>query len=360
MPTLRYAAPSISAGQRRDGDSGMADVKRVVVTRVLPDAGMERLREAERDGEVTLTVWEEELPPSAEELAGLLRGADGAVTLLTDAVTPALLDREPQLKVVSNFAVGFDNIDVPAATVRGVAVCNTPGVLTETTADLAFALLMAAARRVVEGADYVRAGRWRTWGPTLLMGQDIAGATLGIVGFGRIGQEMAKRGAGFGMEQLAFDTHPNQAAADVLGATFVELDELLARSDFVTLHCVLSEETRHLIGERELGLMRPTAVLVNAARGPVVDTDALVAALRDGAIFAAGLDVTDPEPLPGDHPLVALPNCVIVPHIASASVATRNEMARIAAENCLAVLAGREPPACVNPEVLGGTSTEAS
>ena len=330
----------------------MAGAKRVVVTRVLPDAGMARLRQAERDGDIELTIWDDDLPPTKEQLAELLSGSDGAVTLLTDAITPELLDREPQLKVVSNFAVGYDNIVVPAATERGVAVCNTPGVLTETTADLAFALLMAAGRRVVEGADYVRAGSWKTWGPTLLMGQDITGATLGIVGFGRIGQEMAKRARGFGMEILAFDTHPSQEAADELGATFVELDDLLRRSDFVTLHCVLSDETRHLIGERELGLMKETAVLVNAARGPVVHTDALVTALRDGAIFAAGLDVTDPEPLPANHPLVSLPNCVIVPHIASASVATRNEMARIAAENCLAVLAGREPHACVNPEVL--------
>ena len=330
----------------------MAETKRVVVTRVLPDVGMERLRQAERDGAIALTIWEDDLPPSEEQLADLLSGADGAVTLLTDSISPNLLDREPQLRVVSNFAVGYDNIDVPAATARGVAVCNTPGVLTETTADLAFALLMAAARRVVEGADYVRAGKWLTWGPTLLMGQDVSGATLGIVGFGRIGQEMAKRARGFNMEILAFDTQPNRSAAETLGATYVELDDLLRRSDFVTLHCVLSDETRQLIGPRELNLMKPTAVLVNAARGPVVDTDALAAALRDGSIFAAGLDVTDPEPLPADHPLVALPNCLVVPHIASASVATRNEMARIAAENCLAVLAGQPPHACVNPEVL--------
>ena len=332
----------------------MAEKKRVVVTRILPEAGMDRLRQVESDGEIALSVWQDDLPPSNQQLAELLAGADGAVTLLTDAITPEVLDREPGLKVVSNFAVGYDNIDVPAATERGVAVCNTPGVLTETTADLAFALLMAAARRVVEGADYVRAGNWKTWGPTLLMGQDVSGATLGIIGFGRIGQEMAKRARGFDMEILAFDTQPNRSAAETLGATYVELDDLLRRSDFVTLHCILSDETHHLISERELGLMKKTAVLVNAARGPVVDTDALVSALRDRTIFAAGLDVTDPEPLPADHPLVALPNCLVVPHIASASVATRNEMALIAAENCLAVLAGRAPHACVNPEVLAG------
>ena len=324
----------------------------IAVTRVLPDVGMELLRAAERDGFVTMRLWEEELPPSPVQLAELLRGADGALTLLTDAITPTVLDREPKLRVVSNFAVGYDNIDVPAATERGVVVCNTPGVLTETTADLAFALLMAAARRVVEGADYVRAGNWRTWGPTLLMGQDIFGATLGIVGFGRIGKEMAKRGRGFDMRILAYDTHRDDAAAKELGVTYVELDDLLRESDFVTLHCALTPETRHLIGRRELELMKREAVLVNAARGPVVDTDALVEALESGSIFAAGLDVTDPEPLPADHPLVSLPSCVVVPHIASASVATRNEMARLAAENLLSVLRGRRPPHPVNPEVL--------
>jgi len=314
---------------------------------------MDQLRSAEATGEIVLRVHPGEMPPTAEELDALLAGAGGAITLVTDPVTPELLDRNPALRVVSNFAVGYDNIDVPAATERGVAVCNTPGVLTETTADFAFTLLVAAARRVVEGVDYVRAGRWRTWGPTLLLGRDLYKATIGIVGFGRIGKEMAKRAAGFDMRILAYDAYRDEEAAKALNVTFVEFDELLRESDFVTLHCALTEETRHLIGTRELGLMKPEAVLVNAARGPVVDTDALFKALRDDTIWSAALDVTDPEPLPADHPLIGMPNCIVVPHIASATVATRNNMATLAVENALAVLQGRTPPHCVNPEVLG-------
>ncbi|MDP9364869.1 MAG: D-glycerate dehydrogenase [Chloroflexota bacterium] len=319
----------------------------VAVTRVIPEAGLNRLREA-----AEVRLWEEELPPGPEQLAELLRGCDGALTLLTDTIDGAVLDREPQLKVVSNFAVGYDNVDVPAATARGVAVCNTPGVLTETTADFAWALLMAGARRVVEGADFVRAGRWKTWGPTLLLGRDLTDATLGIVGFGRIGREVAKRARGFEMRVLAFDEHRDEAAARDLGASYVPLDDLLRESDFVTLHVALTPETEQMIGARELGLMKPEAILVNAARGPVVDTDALVAALRDGTIGGAALDVTDPEPLPADHPLVGLPNALVVPHMASATVATRDRMATMAADNLLAVLRGERPEAIVNPEVL--------
>lgn len=330
----------------------MGERVRLAVTRVIPDAGMELLRAAEQAGEIELRVYPEELPPSAVELDTLLDGADGVITILTEKITADVLDRHPGLKVVSNFAVGYDNIDVPAATARGVAVCNTPGVLTETTADFAFALLVAAARRVVEGVDYVRAGRWKTWGPTLLLGRDLYGATIGIVGFGRIGKEMAKRAAGFDMRILAYDAYRDEQAAKDLGATFVELDELLRESDFVSLHCALTPETRHLIGARELGLMKREAILVNAARGPVVDTDALTQALRDGTIWSAALDVTDPEPLPPDHPLISMPNCIVVPHIASASVATRNRMATLAVQNALAVLQGKTPPHCVNPEVL--------
>jgi len=263
-----------------------------------------------------------------------------------------VLDREPQLRVISNFAVGYDNVDVPAATARGVAVCNTAGVLTETTADFTWALLMAAARRVVEGADYVRAGRWQTWGPLLLLGRDLTGATLGIVGFGRIGREVAKRARGFDMRVLAYDTFEDEAAATEFGATYRPLDDLLREADFVTLHVALTPETEHLIGAREFGLMKREAILVNAARGPVVDTDALVAALRDGEIGGAAMDVTDPEPLPASHPLVALPNALVVPHIASATVATRDRMAELAAGNLLAVLRGERPAHIVNPEVL--------
>ncbi|MCC6943105.1 MAG: D-glycerate dehydrogenase [Thermomicrobiales bacterium] len=325
---------------------------KVALTRILPDAGMALLKEAESAGEIELDIWPDDLPPDREALAALLHGCDGAIVLVTDPIGAELLDAEPQLRVLSQFAVGYDNIDLAAATARGVAVCNTPGVLTETTADLAWALLMASARRVVEGADYVRAGKWQTWGPTLLMGADVHHATLGIVGFGRIGKEVAKRGRGFDMRILAFDTMPDEKAAADLGIELVDLETLLRESDFVSLHCALTEETRHLIDAEALALMKPTAVLINAARGPVVDTDALVDALKTGAIAGAGLDVTDPEPIPADHPLVGLQNVVIVPHIASASIATRGKMAEMAAQNLLAVLRGERPAHIVNPDVL--------
>jgi glyoxylate reductase len=310
------------------------------------------LRAAAQAGEIELEIWPHELPPNADELAGLLHGAGGALTLVTDRIDAPVLDAEPQLRVVSNFAVGYDNIDVEAATDHGVLVCNTPGVLTETTADMAWALLMATARRVVEGADYVRAGNWRTWGPTLLLGRDVHHATLGIIGLGRIGKEVAKRARGFDMEILAYDEYQDEAFAAEMGVTYVSLDELLARSDFVTLHCALTPETQQLIGRAELAKMKPEAILINAARGPVVDTDALTDALRDGTILAAGLDVTDPEPIPADHPLVGMSNVIIVPHIASASVATRNRMATMAATNLLQGLRGERPEHLVNPEVL--------
>ena len=320
---------------------------KVAVTREIPEAGLALLREA-----AEVTVWPEFNPPNPEQLAELLRGCDGAVTLVSDPITGELLDREPQLKVVSNFAVGYDNIDVEAATARGVAVCNTPGVLTETTADCAFALLMASARRIVEGVDYVRAGKWTTWGPLLLLGRDLHHATLGIAGFGRIGQAVARRARGFEMRILYYDAQRYPDAERELGAEYRPFDDLLRESDFITLHVALTPETKQLMSTREFGLMKREASLINAARGPVVDTDALVEALRSGEIAGAALDVTDPEPLPADHPLIALPNAIVVPHIASASVATRDEMARLAARNLLAVLQGERPPAIVNPEVL--------
>jgi glyoxylate reductase len=344
--------PVVKTANSDEGGTSMAGRVCIAVTRMIPEAGLALLREAEAAGEVEIRLWEEELPPSAAQLAELLRGCAGALTLLTDVIDGEVLDREPQLKVVSNFAVGYDNVDVPTATARGVAVCNTPDVLTETTADFAWALLMAAARRIVEGVDYVRAGKWKTWGPTLLLGRDLWGATLGIVGFGRIGREVAKRARGFEMKVIAYDTYQDEAAARALGATFRPLEDVLRESDFVTLHVALTPETHHLIGARELGLMKREAILVNAARGPVVDTNALVTALRDGTIGGAALDVTDPEPLPADHPLVHLPNAIVVPHIASATVATRDEMARMAARNLLAGIRGERPANIVNPEVL--------
>lgn len=320
---------------------------KVAVTREIPASGLTRLREV-----AEVRLWPEELPPSPEQLAELLHGCDGALTLLTDAITPELLDREPQLRVISNYAVGYDNIDVPAATARGVAVCNTPGVLTEATADAAFALLMAGARKIIEGVDYVRAGRWRTWGPLLLIGRDLYGSTLGVVGFGRIGQAVARRARGFGMSVLYTDAKRLADGERELGAEYRTLNELLRESDFVTLHAALTPQTHRLIGQRELGQMKREAILVNTARGPLIDTDALVAALRTGEIGSAALDVTDPEPLPVDHPLLRLPNAIVVPHIASATVGTRRRMAELAAGNLLDVLRGERPSSLINPEAL--------
>jgi len=320
----------------------------VFVTRVIPDEGLQPVRDA-----CDLDLWRDELPPPRDELLRRAAGKAGLLTLLTDRVDAELLDAAgPQLKVVSNYAVGFDNLDIPELTRRGIPAGNTPGVLTETTADLAFALMMAAARRVDEGSRYVRAGRWKTWGPMLLMGVDLHGATLGIVGFGRIGREMAKRASGFGMRVLYHDVHPATPDEErALNARQVEMDELLASSDLVTLHTNLTDETRHLINAAALSRMKSSAVLVNTSRGPVVDQAALYEALRDGQIFAAALDVTDPEPMAPDDPLLTLENCLVVPHIASASRVTRGKMAAIAAANLLAGLRGEPLPSCVNPEV---------
>jgi len=321
---------------------------RVFVSRQIPDAGLDPILDA-----TDARVWEDDLPPPRGELLQAIAGCDGVLTLLTDRVDDEFLDAAgPELKVVSNYAVGFDNVDVEACTRRGVPVGNTPGVLTDTTADLAFALLMAAARRVVEGADYVRAGKWQTWGPLLLLGPDVHGATLGIVGFGRIGQAVARRAQGFGMSILYQDVRPADPSVDeALGARFVSLDELLATSDFVSLHVNLTDDTRHLLDAAAFKRMKGSAILVNTSRGPVVDTDALVEALRAGTIGGAALDVTDPEPLPAHHPLLGLPNALVVPHIASASHATRGRMAEMAAANLLVGLRGERLPTAVNPEV---------
>ena len=327
---------------------------RVFVTRVIPTAGLERVQAA-----CDATVWEDELPPPRDVLLREAREADGLLSLLTDPIDAALMDTCPHLRVVSNFAVGYDNIDIPAATARGIVIGNTPGVLTETTADFAFTLMLSAARRVVEGVEYVRAGKWRTWGPLLLTGPDVHHATLGLVGLGRIGVEMAKRARGFDMRVLYSDVIRREDLEQEHGITYVSLAELLAQADFVSLHTPLTPETHHLISRENLRAMKPTAILVNTSRGPVVDCDALAEALRAGEIGGAALDVTEPEPLAADHPLVHLPNCIVVPHIASASVATRSAMARIAAENLLAGLEGAAMPAGLNAEAQGkGRSAE--
>jgi len=322
---------------------------RVYVTRIIPEGGLRLVREA-CDAE----IWEGETPPPRKVLLGKVRGIDGLLALLTDRIDAELMDAAgPQLKVISNYAVGYNNVDVEAATARGIAVGNTPGVLTDTTADMAFTLLMAAARRVVEGADYVRAGKWRTWGPTLLLGHDIHHATLGIIGFGRIGRTVARRAKGFEMEILFYDplVSADDPEAQALGARAVDLDTLLAQSDFVTVHVPLMDETYHLIGTEALHKMQPTAILINTSRGPVVDPEALYQALKEGEIAYAALDVTEPEPINVDSSLLSLPNCIIVPHVASASIATRTRMAEIAAHNLIAGLRGEPLPAWVNPEV---------
>jgi lactate dehydrogenase-like 2-hydroxyacid dehydrogenase len=324
----------------------VADRPKVFVARIIPEEGLEAVR-----AWCDVDLWEDELPPPRDELLRRVAGCDGVLTLLTDRVDDQFLDAAgPQLKVVSNYAVGFDNIDVAACARRGIPVGNTPGVLTDTTADLAWALLMAAARRLPEGDRYVRDGRWKTWGPLLLLGPDVHGATIGIVGFGRIGQAVARRAQGFGMEVLYHDVQPlPDDVTAPLGATYLPLEALLARSDFVTLHVNLSPVTRHLINAETLAWMKPTAVLVNTSRGPVVDQAALADALRDGTIWAAALDVTDPEPIPMNDPLVGLDNCLIVPHIASASRATRGRMAAMAAANLVAGVRGQPLPTQVPP-----------
>ena len=304
------------------------------VTRRLPGTALERL-EAQHDVE----VWAERLPPSAAELRAGAGEAEGLLCLLTDRIDAELLEFCPHLCAISNYAVGTDNVDLAAAAARGIAVGVTPDVLTEATADLAFALLLAAARRLVEADAEVRGGDWVTWEPARLLGHDVHGATLGIIGRGRIGSAVARRAEGFSMEIVHTGSDSSRA----------ELDELLARSDFVTIHCPLTPDTRGLIGARELSLMKPTSILVNTARGPIVDGDALAVALRDRRIAGAALDVTDPEPLPPEHSLLDSPGLIVVPHVGSATHSAREAMADLAVDNLLAALAGARMPSPATP-----------
>lgn len=316
---------------------------KVFVTRTLPEDALAPLQAM-----AEVEVWPTELPPAHPELVARAPGLDGILTLLTDPIDAAFVAAAHQLRIVSQMAVGYDNIDVAACTARGIRVANTPGVLTETTADLAFALIMAAGRRIVEADTFTRAGRWQTWAPFLLAGRDIHHATLGIVGMGRIGYEVARRAHGFQMPILYTSNRPNEAAERDFGALRTSLDDLLARSDYVSLHTPLNPGTRGLIGKKQLALMKPTAILVNTARGPVVDQAALAEALTSGAILAAGIDVFESEPVPMDDPLLQLPNVVVLPHIGSASVETRTRMTHIAVDNLMAGLEGRTPPFPVN------------
>ena len=322
---------------------------RVFITRLIAQEALDKIARA-----TEMEVWSEELPPPGEVLLEKARDAEGLLTLLTDRVDCALMEATPKLRVISNFAVGYDNINIKEATERRIVVGYTPGVLTETTADLAFALIMAAARRVVEGDNYTRRGMWQTWGPQQLLGQDVHHATLGIVGLGRIGAEVAKRARGFSMQILYYDRiRRSQAEERRLGVEYVpELPRLLSRADFISIHVPLSPETRHLIGATEFNLMKPNAVFINTSRGAIVDQKALYEALKSHRIFSAGIDVTEVEPIPPDDPLLTLDNVIITPHIGSASFTTRKKMALMAADNLLAGLSGKVPANCVNPEAL--------
>ena len=303
------------------------------------------------DGKVELIVSPDEKPGWAANLLEVLPRADGILSLLTTRIDATLLEKTPHLRVVSNMAVGVDNIDINACTKRGIPVGNTPGAMTDATADLTMSLLLAAARKLPESARDAREGRWQTWSPTGWLGADLRGATLGIIGLGKIGRAVAERARGFGLRLVYWEPTDSPENEAQTGARYVSFDELLSTSDFVTLHCPLNESTRGLIGESALRKMKPTAILINAARGPVVDTPALTRALSEGWIASAALDVTDPEPLPPTHALYSLPNCFILPHIGSATHGTRKRMAEMACENLLAGLEGRRLLNCVNPEV---------
>jgi glyoxylate reductase len=301
---------------------------RVFVTRELPFPALERL-EAEHE----VDTWPGDLAPPPDDLRAHTSEADGLLSMVADRVDEALLDAAPNLRAIANYAVGTDNIDLEAAAARSIPVGNTPDVLTDATADLAFALILALARGIVSGAETVRAGEWRTWEPAGALGTDLAGATLGIVGRGRIGEAVARRAAGFGMEVV----HSSRSSG-------LPLDQLLGQADVISLHTPLTPDTRHLIDASALARMKPTALLVNTARGGIVDQDALREALIEGRIGGAALDVTEPEPLPGDHPLLDAPNLLVVPHLGSATRRTRARMAEMAVENLLAALDGRPMP----------------
>ncbi len=343
--------------------------RRVFVTRPIAQPALRRLAQA-----VRVEMWDDDFPPAHDELLRRLSRADAVLSMVSDRFDATTIAELPHLLTISNLAVGVDNVDLAAATSVGIPVGHTPGVLTETTADLAFALMMAAARRVVEGDQFVRAGKWRVWTPKLMLGRDVWGATLGVIGWGAIGQAVARRATGFSMRILYVVrkdpkgtlTSPlpqpsgrgtgrsgrgTDMAVNPGGAECVDLARLLAESDFISIHVPLTPATRHMIGAHELAAMKSTAIIVNTARGPVIDQAALTAALQAGRIGAAALDVTETEPIDSSDPLLELPNVVITPHIGSASHATRLKMADLAVDNLLDVFAGRLPRCCANPEV---------
>lgn len=323
---------------------------RVYVTRRLPQPALDIIRPI-----ADFTLWDrEDVPPSREVLLREVTQVDGLLSLLTDRIDGEVMDAAPRLRVVSNFAVGFDNIDIPAATQRRIVVTNTPEVLTETVADFAFCLMLAASRRLVEGDRYARDGKWKTWEPLLLAGQDMYRATLGLIGLGRIGSAVARRAKGFEMRVMYYDPFRREDLEQSLQIEYRPFTDVLRQADFISVHVPLSEQTRHLIRRDQFSMMKPTAVFVNTSRGPVVDQQALAEALAARRIFAAGIDVFEREPVPTDDPLLAQGNAIVAPHIASASIPTRIRMATLAAENLVAVLQGKRPPNPVNPEVLKG------
>lgn len=322
---------------------------KVYISRKIPPDAVQIVQAA-----ADVRAWDrEDLPVPRDVLLRETAGVDGLLSLLTDRVDDELMAAAPRLKVVSNFAVGYDNIDVAAATRRRIVVTNTPEVLTETVADFAFCLLLAAARRLVEADAYTRAGHWKTWEPLLLAGQDLYRATLGLVGLGRIGSAVARRAKGFAMRILYYDPYRREDLERDLGIEYrPHLDDVLREADFVSVHVPLSDATRHLLGRDQFAMMKRSAVFVNTSRGPVVDQQALAEALASGEIYAAGIDVFEREPVPADDPLLKLANVIVAPHIASASIPTRIRMATLAAENLVAVLQGQTPPNPVNPEVV--------
>ena len=320
----------------------------VVITRIPPCNIASLL-----DPVARLWIWPDNSVMPHDQLLRRAASADGLYCMLTDRIDDELLGAAPGLRAISQMAVGVDNIDLAACTARGIPVGHTPDVLTETTADLAFGLMIAAARRFGEGADAVRAGGWGAWDPGWMLGHDVHGSTLGIVGLGRIGRAVARRAAGFGMKVIYTKRSRDAIAEDGTGLEFRSLDDLLRESDHVVVLTSLNEDTYHLIDAGALALMKSSATLVNASRGAVVDSDALAQALTKGVIASAGLDVTDPEPIPADHPLAGLSNCLIVPHLGSATVRTRVHMAELTAGNLLAALSGERMPHCANPEVYG-------
>jgi glyoxylate reductase len=325
--------------------------RKVFVTRAIDPAALARLRAT-----AAVTVWRGDGPPPASALRSALTDADALLSMLTDKIDAHIIEKALRLRVISNLAVGVDNIDLEAATRAGIAVGHTPGVVTDATADLAFGLLMATARRIAEGDRHVRAGKWRTWGPMTMLGRDVHSSTLGLIGFGAIGQAMARRAMGFAMRVLYLKHSstrrtPSHNDSQLASAVAVSLPRLLAQSDYVSIHVPLTAKTHHMIGARELARMKPGAVLINTARGPVVDQAALAAALKSGHLGAAGLDVTDPEPISSRDPLLRFDNVVITPHIGTASVAARASMAAMAVDNILEVFAGRVPRWCANEKV---------